>query len=134
LTRAQNCVFTHFKNKLDPFDVTPAQYAVLKCLWDHGDQSPTQLSQLLFLDTSTITGIISRMENKKLIKRLNSKIDRRAVTIRIKPLGKKLQPQIEQAIAEANAEVLDTFTEDELVLFKQYIAKIINSVESIENS
>jgi DNA-binding MarR family transcriptional regulator len=74
------------------------------------------------------------MENKKLIKRLNSKIDRRAVTIRIKPLGKKLQPQIEQAIAEANAEVLDTFTEDELVLFKQYIAKIINSVESIENS
>lgn len=125
LTRAQNSVFTHFKNKLAQFDVTPVQYAILKCLWDNGDQSPTQLSQALFLDTSTITGILARMERKDLIKRMHSKTDRRAVTIRIKPIGKKLQPQIELAISEANNEVLSSLSGDELDQLREYINRII---------
>jgi DNA-binding MarR family transcriptional regulator len=134
LTRAQNSVFTHFKNRLARFDVTPVQYAVLKCLWDNGDQSPTQISQSLYLDTSTITGILERMERKELIKRMHSKTDRRAITIRIKPLGKKLQPQIEQAIMGANHEVLAALSEEEFVKLKQLIARIVDSVDNIEYS
>ena len=106
LTKVQNNVFNYFKHKLTSLDITPAQYAVLKCLWDNGDQLPSQISNTLCVDSSTITGILSRMEKKGLIKRMHSTTDRRAVNVQIMPEGKALQADIENAVKEANEEIL----------------------------
>ena len=130
LTRAQNSVFIYFKSKLSPFDITPAQYAILKCLWDNGDQSPTQISQCLHLDASTITGILTRLENKDMIQRINSKTDRRAVIVRIKEAGLALREPIELAIDEANQEMLSALSVEELNHFRQYIDRITETAEN----
>lgn len=131
LTRVQNTVFNYFKDKLAKFDVTPVQYAILKCLWDHGDQSPSQLSHALYLDSSTITGILARMERKDLIERVHSDKDRRAVNIHILPAGKKLQKGIEQAISEANAEVLNGIDPGDFADVKDSLMQIVDNVESL---
>ncbi|MGD9558992.1 MAG: MarR family winged helix-turn-helix transcriptional regulator [Oscillospiraceae bacterium] len=121
LTCAQNTVFSFFKGRLAEFDVTPVQYAILKCLWDEGDQYPTQLANMLHLDTSTITGILTRMERKGLIVRTHSETDRRAVLIRITKAGKDLQPAIEARIAECNRDILGEVGEEN---YDQFVAAL----------
>ncbi|MEM5779524.1 MAG: MarR family transcriptional regulator [Lawsonibacter sp.] len=105
LNSTQNAVHSYFKEKLLPFDVTPIQYSVLKCLWDTDMQTPTQLSQILQVDTSTITGLIERMERKSLVTRTYSQEDRRSIQVCLTEEGRRLQPGIEAAIQQANVEV-----------------------------
>lgn len=134
LTHVQNTVFNYFKAKLAPFDVTPIQYAILKCLWVGGSQSPGQLAQAVHLDSSTITGILGRMEKKGLLERQHSSTDRRAVSIQLKPPGAALRPGIEKAIEEANQEVLRGFGAEDYAAFSDALARIVNEVEQLERT
>ena len=124
LTSTQNSVFAYFKSRLQSFDVTPVQYALLKCLWTQDMQTPTQLSQILNLDASSVTGILARLEKKGLLERTYSKEDRRSVHVRLLPDGKALQPGIEAVIDEANAKILSGFTPESVSLFKQNLRQI----------
>ena len=134
LTNAQNTVFLRFRDKLSQFGVTPVQYAVLKCLWDHGEQSPSQLALALNLDASTITGILGRMELKHLIKRKHSRTDRRAIIIELRPLGKNLQDPIEQTIAETNKEILSPLNDHEFLQLRDYLNRIVETSNNFKNS
>lgn len=134
LTRAQNSVFNYFKGKLAPLDVTPVQYAVLKCLWDNQEQSPTQIAQALYLDTSTVTGILDRMEKKDLIERVHSETDRRAVNIHIKQAGKDLQPGIEAAILDANHDALADVDPEEFRMLRHNLDKIVAAISACEKN
>ena len=102
LTNVQNAVFLCFKKQLQQYNVTPIQYALLKCLWDEDEQAPSQLAQRLYLDSSTVTGIMSRLEEKALIVREYSKTDRRRIIVCLTDAGRALQKPIEALIEETN--------------------------------
>ena len=102
LTNVQNAVFLCFKKQLQQYTVTPIQYALLKCLWDEDEQAPSQLAQRLYLDSSTVTGIMSRLEEKALIVREYSKTDRRRIIVCLTDAGRALQKPIEALIEETN--------------------------------
>ena len=70
LSNTQNAVNNYFKRELQEYDITPSQYALLQCLCTQDGLTPSQLAQELRLDTSSITGILSRLEKKGLIDRV----------------------------------------------------------------
>lgn len=113
LSNVQNSVLSYFRKILEPFGVTPSQYSVLSCLWEQDLQPPSQLAQKLNLDPSTLTGLISRMEGKKLIQRQYRQDDLRIIVIHITELGSSLQVGITKAIEDANDFVLDGISEEE---------------------
>lgn len=127
LTNAQHTVFQHLKNNLARFDVTPVQYGVLKCLWDEDGQPPKQIAKVLGLDSSTITGILDRMENKGLIGRIPDSDDRRTIKIIITSDGLKLQEQLERVIEDANEHFLQIFSDEEQEQFKRFLELIANN-------
>lgn len=133
LTKTQNCTFNYFKRKLEPLGITPAQYAVLKCLWDSAERLPSQLSQELYLDSSTITGILSRMEKKGLVERVHSEVDRRTVIVHILPAGERLRPEIERTIEQANIDVLAGIDAHKLSNFKECLNIINSNMYCLEN-
>ncbi len=94
LTSTQNVVFNYFRGKLAVLDVTPIQYALLKCLWTEDMQTPSQLAQTLRLDASSITGILDRLEKKTLVERVYSRQDRRSVQVHLLESGAALQKPI----------------------------------------
>lgn len=118
LTGAQNVVFNYFKGKLAPLDVTPIQYALLKCLWTEDLQTPSQLAQTLHLDASSITGILDRLEKKGLVERVYSRQDRRSVQVHLLENGAALQKPIEDVIEEANREVLSGIGQEDYRRFR----------------
>lgn len=133
LSDAQNVVHNYFKSRLQMFDVTPVQYALLKCLWIENMQTPTQLSQMLGLDTSSITGTLDRLERKNLLTRVYSKEDRRSVSVCLTEGGSALQAPIEEVIVDANRQVLTGVSEEEYEIFKKVLAEVVENTRNLSN-
>lgn len=121
LTNAQNAVHNYFKRQLQDYDITPSQYALLHCLHVQDGLTPSQLAQALRLDTSSITGILGRLEKKGLIDRIYSQEDRRSVSIHLRDEGKALSTQVDRVIEEANAKILDGLDPK---LYQQFLSVI----------
>ena len=128
LNRTQSAVHVYFKENLTPFDVTPIQYSLLKCLWDNDMQTPTMLAQALQMDASTVTGLIERLERKNLVAREYSVEDRRSISIRLTSEGRGLQAGVEAAVQQANTEALRGLTEEQIAAFKRVCALIQENV------
>ncbi len=127
LARAQQTVHQYFKSRLAEFDVTPVQYGILNCLWRDDNLSPKQIAEKLFLDSSTITGILDRLENKGLLMRKSDPNDRRALRVALTERGIKLREPIEKAIIEANQHYLGAFGQSDYERLEEYLKKIADS-------
>jgi DNA-binding MarR family transcriptional regulator len=128
LSKVRKSVTQHFASKLSTLDVTPVQYGVWKCLWENGSMTPSQIAQMLSVDTSTITGLLDRMENKEILKRTPNTEDRRAIHVSLTEQGKMLEPEMDRITSEANAEVLSVLNPEEQKLFVSYLNRILESL------
>ena len=127
LSNAQNAVYNYFKKRLSDYDITPSQYALLQCLYAQDGLTPSQLAQALRLDTSSITGILGRLEKKALIERVYSQEDRRIVRIFLREEGKALWAQVDRVIEDANAKITAGLDED-------HYAQFLSSLSLIEHN
>ena len=130
LSNTQNSVFSYFKKRLQEFDITPSQYSLLSCLWAQDGQTPSQLAQAMHLDTSSITGILSRLEKKELIDRVYSQEDRRSVSIHLREEGKALWHQVDKVIEEANEKITRGLDADHYEQFLSYLNLIESNSQS----
>lgn len=126
LTVSQNKVFQYFVEKLKKFEITPAQYGVLSCLWQNYPQTPKQIGGALFLEASSISGILDRMQKKELIIREIDQDNRRNILIYPTEKGKNLQKDIELIVEELNIYFLENFTEEEKTILRKMLTDIIN--------
>ena len=124
LTKTQQVVFQQFKASLAKYDVTPVQYGVLKCLWSQDCQNPSQIAGSLFLDASTITGILDRMENKGMIKRIADPKDKRSLKVVLTERGRLLEEPVTEIIEEENKKVLQALNEEEREKLAEYLNRI----------
>ncbi len=134
LTNAQNTVFIYFKHELHDLDVTPIQYATLKCLWEQDGQMPSQLAETLCLDSSTVTGILGRLEDKNLITRDFSTEDRRRVIVHLTKDGKALEGPVNEIITRLNNEVTQGLSAEDMDLFRQHLKVISDNAASLSQT
>ena len=89
--------------------VTAAQLNCLLALHEHGPLSLSHIGRVIMVKSSTVTGIIDRLEQKGLVIRLRNSPDRRAITIELTEAGKKLAdnapPPIQQKIMDGLREL-----------------------------
>ncbi len=71
-------------------DVTLPQYRALVVLASRGPQRPTALAEALAVHPSTITRLCDRLVTKRLVHRGGSPTNRREVSIRLTPKGRRL--------------------------------------------
>ncbi len=124
LTKAQLSVHHLFKAELLPFGVTPGQYGVLKCLWDENGQTVKQIAERLYLDSSTVTGILDRMESRGLIEKKADPKDRRALQVLLTQKGRELEGPVTQAIFNANQKAVREMDEIQSETLKQLLHKL----------
>jgi len=86
------------------FNVSAPQVATLLVLLDEGPLSPSLIARHIMVNSSTVTGIIDRLEQKGLVVRLRKSTDRRIVTVELTEAGRGLArnapPPIQQKIVE----------------------------------
>lgn len=121
LTVTQNAVFSYFKGALATLDVTPAQYALLSCLWEKDGQAPSRLASRLQLDPASMSGLITRTEAKGFITREYSSTNRRTYKIRVTERGKLMQEPITEVIRQCNQQVLQGISPSDYKVFLKCI-------------
>ncbi len=84
--------------------ISAAQLNCILTLYEYGPLPPSKIAQHMMVKSSTVTGVVDRLENKGLAERLRNSPDRRMITIQLTPAGKKLAenapPPIQQKIID----------------------------------
>lgn len=81
-------LFTKELNK--KFSVSAPQLSTLLALFEGGAMPPSQIARRIMVKSSTVTGIIDRLEQKGLVTRIRNSPDRRIITIELTDAGRKL--------------------------------------------
>ena len=79
----------HSKQLQEKYNITLPQLICLKEVADHGPIAIGALTQIVFINNSTVTGIIDRLETRKLVQRVRISKDRRQVHVEITQAGLK---------------------------------------------
>lgn len=124
LTIAQHTVFQYFSCELEQYGLTPAQYGVLSCLWDREASTPKQLAEELYLEMSTISGVLDRMQKKGLIERAANEADRRGVIITATEKGMVLKEPVIETIAMLNKRVMSVFNDEAADTFRKNLKRV----------
>lgn len=84
-----------YKPLLDKLGLTYPQYLAMVCLWEEDGQTVGGLGEKLFLESSTLTPLLKRLEMAGYIHRERSKQDERVVVLRLTEEGKRLKERAE---------------------------------------
>lgn len=84
-----------YKPLLDRLKLTYPQYLTMAVLWEHDDQTVGSLGEKLFLESSTLTPMLKRLEALKYISRTRDRDDERQVRVRLTKTGLALRENAE---------------------------------------
>ncbi|MDY6987802.1 MAG: MarR family transcriptional regulator [Thermodesulfobacteriota bacterium] len=91
------------------YSVTAAQLNCLLALHESGPLPLSHIAKLIMVKSSTVTGIIDRLEQKGLVERVRTSRDRRVITIQLTEAGTRLAnnapPPIQQKIMDGLKEL-----------------------------
>ena len=94
-----------YKPLLDELGLTYPQYLVLISLWAKDDQTVGELGETLFLESSTLTPLLKRLEGMDYLTRNRDPADERQVRVRLTNAGRALHRKardIPRCILEAS--------------------------------
>jgi DNA-binding MarR family transcriptional regulator len=117
---------THLKQALNAKGntITPAQAGILFLL-RKSDHTMTNLSRILAIDNSAITGLVDRLEKAGLAERTSNPDDRRTYLICITEKGKAEIDRAYVTIKRVNAEIKSGFSEKEIEAFKEVLNSLL---------
>lgn len=80
-----------YKPYLDELDLTYTQYITMMVLWEHKELRVKDVGKCLFLDSSTLTPLLKRLEEKGYVTRQRSSEDERDLIVTITDSGEALK-------------------------------------------
>jgi DNA-binding MarR family transcriptional regulator len=95
-------------------NLSTTQVKSLFCIVEHESISSSKLAEMLDVTPANVTGIVDKLIEQGLVKRVENSQDRRVVFLETTAEGKKLIENLEQMATEHSAKMLSGLTEEEL--------------------
>ena len=130
LAKAEQKHFQFTKKMLDErgLGITPGQMIVLYTLYKKDGASITDLSKRCYLDNSTLTGLMDRLERLKLVRRVDVPGDRRAFSIFLTPQALAMRSQVTEVMEKVATTMLAGCSEQEIMVFEKVLRNIFNKL------
>lgn len=107
------------------YDITPEQYVVLSMLNDDVLLHQNELCKELYKDKSNMTRILSILEEKELIEKIQTRENSKHVNkIKITEKGKKIRAEIEPNMERSRKNYLDGISDDDMYNCIKVLSKI----------
>ena len=106
------------------FKVSGTEVDILKLLNDEGEKKMKDIGQRVDVKLSNLTNIVDRLEEQKLVKRVNSKSDRRSIFVHISTRGKKLLADYGAFLRELSTRMKKAIEEDHFMVLVDGLEKI----------
>lgn len=118
----------YFNKKLKTHNVTRSEVSILFILNKEDYISQSQLSKLLEVNEATVTRALTRLENKRFVRKVLSEKDKRKKLVALTEKGKNVCKEIMKHQEEFKKELFEDFTDEELENLKNSIEKISNKL------
>ena len=126
IRRLQQIALALFMDETKEFDITPVQYSALVAIDINPGIDQTAVCNLIAIDRSTVGDVVTRLERKKLIKRIAGTEDRRTKALSITPAGRKLIVEIEPYVESTQTRILEPLTMSERVALMRMLKKLVH--------
>jgi len=104
-------------------DITPVQYATLSAIASAPKLDQVTLAGLVACDRVTVGGVIDRLEQKRLVRRVVNEQDRRARQVQITAEGQRVLTTIHPIVADLQSEILHGLSDSERAAFLRLLKK-----------
>ena len=113
---------------LEEIGLTYPQYLAMLVLWEKDEITVGQLGRRMLLNTNTITPILQKLKQKKIITKQRSKEDERVVTVKLTEKGILLKEKA--ASIPKNLIESINYSPDELTQIREIMWKFLRSFEA----
>ena len=113
----QKLVHRLYQQVLAPYQLTYTQFIVMQTLWEDEKLSLHEIGERVGLESNTLTPLLKRLEDKKLIIRRRPAANKRQLTIRLSANGKRVHAKLEEYLRTcfSSVEGFDTEKTRELI-------------------
>ena len=116
-----------FADEAAPYGITSQQYTTLKALGDVPSLEQFELCDLLSLDRSTMATLLVRLEEKQLVRRTASTVDRRRKHVALTPRGRRLLAALEQPNERIQERILAPLPPGERAAFARMLKTLVDA-------
>ena len=106
-------VSRHFHEVLEPLELEPGEFALLRAVAVSDGEPQNALAERLHISPSWMVAIVDELERRELLERRPHARDRRVRNLHLTVAGKKLLKQAERRAQQFDRQVTDALTEAE---------------------
>jgi DNA-binding MarR family transcriptional regulator len=114
LRRAQGAMHRDFMAAVAEFELTQKQAATLWLIQANAGVSQVEVAAALGMDRATMLGLIDRLEDRGLVLRKRSTVDRRRQELYLTPAGQNILRKCKTKVAAHEEKFRELFTASEL--------------------
>lgn len=124
--RAQQIAVSLFLDECRAFGITSIQFGILSVVGEYREVEQSTLANMLALDQSSISEVVTRLEERGLLARRTGKVDRRTKRLHPTPQGDALVAAMDTAVHRANDRVLAALEPKEQDTFMRLLTKLVD--------
>lgn len=113
-----------FSERMDRFDLKPADFSVLSLVLHNPGITSRQLCATLAIQPPNLVGLVGALERRSLVERHPHPRDGRAMGLHLTPAGEKLVADAERTVAELEAEAASALSPSELRTLLKLLQKV----------
>ncbi len=127
LRRAQLIVFQNFARHLQPYDITPTQFAVMVLVEANDGLSQRALSAAVGTDQSSLVSLLDRLQARGWVERRRSERDRRFHVLSLTERGREQLGEMKTLVRQQDAELGRGLTVSERNQMMRLLRQLIGS-------
>lgn len=135
LAKSHQITFNLMKNAVEPFGLTPPQFATLSFLWKCDGINQQQLGSLMNVDRTTIGGIVERLEKLEYVARESDPGDARSWAVYVTEKGKSIEADVLKALSNVEKAIDSILAKEEKAQLIKILTKIrrLKTIEGVSN-
>jgi len=134
LRQIMQAMSKHSKLIFEKYKISIPQLICLNEVFQHGPISIGALTKIVFLNNSTVTGIVDRLEKRELVKRVRVSKDRRQVHVEVTDQGIAFINEAPKPIQDQFMGRLLTLDEDKIALILWSLEMLVDMLGSKDNT
>jgi DNA-binding MarR family transcriptional regulator len=128
LLRTHQAFLSYAAKHVHPLDLTLPQYDVIITLGNTPGMQPKKLGEETLITKGTLTGVVSRLEDKGLVERLASKKDGRRQIIRLTEAGRAIYEQTFLEHLQFINRLFDDYAPEEVTMLEADLVRLQQAV------
>ena len=132
VSRLENAVYKGIAAEAAPYDLAPLDVYLLMICIEMGECTATQLADMLPVDASRISRLVTGLADRGLLRRRRLRNDRRIVMLRLSPKGLELTSEVTQRMQAYYARLTGGLSEQEMNAFATAALRIVGNYEAMQ--